>query len=505
MPNTPNEKQNRVLSTDDIASPVSVSPRALDWVDEQLVVGVVLKDRTRAALSSTRGLIPLEQVGRVCERDGNFESFVTPEVATAFIARLKDGSGANPVQEALELLDATVQYFKRFVVFPDEWWPDVLAAWNWGTYVFPIFQAYPYLRLSSPEPGCGKSLLGQMLANVSFNGEFMASPTEAALFHLPEQNRGSQVWDEFELSSQVERNKFQSLKAILLNGYRNGGMVPRQIGSAWETSVKYHVFCPRVLIGLSNLPETVRQRTIELRLQKRKEGQQVHLYRSHIQQEQEKAIRGQSILGALKCASRVAAVYNSEELRKQLEGHLGLVGREVDDIWMPLFAVVAAASTSEKIDFDENPWFRRLTEAARNQAVSRDSKASCWPAATPQTAYRDFQADEERGTLIAALHTLEWARGICPTDLADRVSKGLGRDITAQWLSKKLKCLGIRAKKTGGKRAFSLGAEDVRNALAKLGVESPTVQAPVAGQQGLEGHEPETDKAQEPEQVGVEY
>jgi hypothetical protein len=229
------------LSIERIASHEPVVHPALDWVDEQLIVGVVLKDDQRAALSSKRGLIGLDQVGSVCERDGSFESCVTPEMAASFVEYLEHGTGSAPAPAAGELLETTAQYLQRFVVFPEEWWPSVLATWIWGTYLFPIFQTYPYLRLNSPEPGCGKSLLGEMLANVSFNGELMASPTEASLFRLPEQNRGVQVWDEFELSSQVERNRFQSLKAILLSGYRNGGMVPRQVGISWETSVRYHV------------------------------------------------------------------------------------------------------------------------------------------------------------------------------------------------------------------------------------------------------------------------
>jgi hypothetical protein len=305
------------------------------------------------------------------------------------------------------------------------------------------------------------------------------------------------VWDEFELSSQVERNKFQSLKAILLNGYRNGGMVPRQVGSAWEESVRYHVFCPRVLIGLSNLPETVQQRTIELKLQRRKEGQQVNLYRSHIQHEEEQSIRVRSTLAALKCASRIARVYNNEQLRKRLEERLGLVGREVDDIWMPLFAVAAAASTSEEIELDEHPWFQRLGEAAKKQAVSQDSKSPSWNAPTRPSEYHDSQGEQEKTLLIAALNTLVWARGITPTELANRVSKSVGQEITAQLLSKRLRRLGIRAKKDRGKRAFFPRHEDVRNALAKCGVEVGPAQPLVAGQQGQEGREPEMDGEQD--------
>jgi hypothetical protein len=38
---------------------------------------------------------------------------------------------------------------KRFIVFPKPWFPGVLATWILGTYVFPMFQTYPYLWITS--------------------------------------------------------------------------------------------------------------------------------------------------------------------------------------------------------------------------------------------------------------------------------------------------------------------------------------------------------------------
>src|SRR5712692_6244001 len=228
------EKEQSKLNVDAIARPKNVIHPALDWVNSQLVVGVVFEDGRRAALTSRDGLVEIDQIGEVCERDGKFASSVTPETAKEFIAYLQTKPATCPREELHALLMELVEYFNRFVIFPEKCWSTVIATWTIGTYLFPVFQAYPYVWLTSPEPGCGKSLLGQVLARLSFNGEFMASPTEANMFHLPEQNRGVQVWDEVEFANQFEKSRFQSVKAILLNGYRNGGVVPRQVGNSWD-------------------------------------------------------------------------------------------------------------------------------------------------------------------------------------------------------------------------------------------------------------------------------
>jgi hypothetical protein len=488
------DKKNSGYDLDKIARPKSVIHPALDWVNGQLVVGVVFENGHRAALTSKDGLVEIEKIGVVCERDGNFNSPVTPEMAKEFVAYLESNPTTCPTEELNALLIELAEYFRRFVIFPWKHWASVMATWTLGTYLFPVFQAYPYLWLTSPEPGCGKSLLGQILANLSFNGEFMSSPTEANMFHLPEQNRGVQVWDEVELANQIEKSKFQSVKAILLVGYRNGSTVPRQVGKNWDKQVKYHVYCPRVVIGLSRLPETAQQRSIELRLRKRKPGQEAEIYRIHDHLEQEAHLRAKCVLTALKCASGINQSYRDDPLRKNIEALLGKAGREVDDIWLPLFAIVSACSTETKIDPTQNSLMGDLAKAAVQLAEFRDNPLLAGAAESPIAASQDRSAgtevEEPDETLMAALDIVAWGHPMEPTDLAERVSKRMNTEVSTQWLSKSLKCLGIRAKKQGkgSRRVFNVLPAELRRAEARLGVEAPQSRCE-SGQQGQEGQQ----------------
>jgi len=480
------EIKQSTLNVDDIARPQEVIHPALDWVNDQLVVGVVFKDGHRAALTSRDGLVEIDKIGRVCERDGKFESPVTPEMAKEFTSHLDTKPTKCPREELSALLIELADYFSRFVIFPEKYWPRVVASWTIGTYLFPIFQAYPYLWLTSPEPGCGKSLLGQMLANVSFNGEFMASPTEANMFHLPEQNRGVQVWDEVEFANQVERSRFQSVKAILLNGYRNGGVVPRQVGKNWDQPVKYHVYCPRVLIGLSQLPETARQRTIMVGLRKRNPDQKAELYRGHDQTKAEIGLRAKCVLTALKCATDVDRFYKDNALRMNLEALLGKAGREVDDIWLPLFALVAASSDDAKIDPDLADAAVGLAKHCHNPTPS--SSIRLLRTVSPGRSEGDRVEGSGR-TLVAALRALNSLSPIEPTELAERLSGGLDTEVSAQWLSKNLQSLGIRAKKQGGRRVFNVLPREIERAENMLGIEFSDYQSAEPGQQGQDGQQ----------------
>ena len=259
-----------VITPDHIVDPQEVIHPCLDWVKGQLIVGVNLQEKsTIAALSSSQGLIRADSVGVVCDQGKKFNGSVSKKVADEFCDYLVTPEEQRVHADGSILLADIAAYLRKFVVFPHSWMGDVLATWILGTNLFPVFQTYPYLWITSAEPGCGKSLLGGIIAKLSFNGEFMVAPTEAQLFHLPESSRGVQVWDEVENQEETDQKRFNMMRPVLLNGYRNGAAVPRQVGKHFEKAARYHVFCPRVLIGLTKLPLTALQRSIQIRLVKR--------------------------------------------------------------------------------------------------------------------------------------------------------------------------------------------------------------------------------------------
>jgi hypothetical protein len=341
------------------------------------------------------------------------------------------------------------------------WLPDTLAPWILGSFLFPIFQTYPYLRLTSLAPGCGKSLLGELIARLSFNGEFMVAPTEAQLFHLPEISRGVQVWDEVECSDDGDKKRFNAILPILLSGYRNGGAVPRQVGKNFEKSTRYHVFCPRVFIGLSKLPEPAQQRTIQVQLVKRTEHQKVEHYVGWRHIDEEHGLKERCLLWALKNAESVNRFYQDDGLRRELEQLLG-AGRISDDIWLPLFAVASAAGQDSPM----------LKKAAKQLAEVKTNSFQKPSSPFPSPAPAKVEAVNESKPLVeVAQSVLKFSNGLTPEELAQKVSIVYGRNVTAQKVSKALSKIGVRATKQNGRRIF----------LGEMKRSSPTI-----GQQGQE-------------------
>jgi hypothetical protein len=59
------------------------------------------------------------------------------------------------------LLDDIARAYRRFVIVDDHG-VVVLALWVAHTYVYDLFRVTPYLHITSTDPGCGKTTVGEV-------------------------------------------------------------------------------------------------------------------------------------------------------------------------------------------------------------------------------------------------------------------------------------------------------------------------------------------------------
>lgn len=443
-----------------IATEQPVVHPALDWRDGVLIMGLNLTDGTKGVITSEREILSLNNLPfPTCDRSRNFgRSPITEKAANLLLVGYGRPETVDSAYALIGVPEELAAYYRRFIIFPKPWWPEVLALWTLGTYVYPIFNAYPYLRISSPEPGCGKSLLGELIAKLSFNGELMVSPTEANVFRLAEEERGTQIWDEVENQQQIEQSRLQTMISVLLNGYRAGGAVPRQERTRGQfVTIRYHVYVPRVLIGLSDLPPVVQQRTIEVALQRRGSDEPITRYNPQQQVAEELELRQRCALWALTYCKDVAHQYSRNDLSSFVERYLGQAGRLVDDLLLPLVAIIAAA-----IDHDERsrgrllPMLRTFMEATPELSSSWKEGAKTTPA-----------------WLVTSLEVLEEVEKITPAALAQEVSKRTGVLITAERLSRGLKKYGLHSCKNNGTRVFQVADAEIAQIRSRYRIADP--------------------------------
>ena len=165
------------------------------------------------------------------------------------------------------VLDAIAASFSRYVVLP-EGAADMLALFCAHTYCFELFTCSPRLSITSPDRGCGKTTLRDVVKQFVRRPFSCENATTATLFRLVDQFAPTLLLDECD--TWLRNN--DELRGILNSGYGNGGCLPRCEGDRHELRV-FPTFAPAVLCGIGNLPGTLHDRSIVVRLTRARPGE----------------------------------------------------------------------------------------------------------------------------------------------------------------------------------------------------------------------------------------
>jgi len=180
--------------------------------------------------------------------------------------------------ELASLLDITVATIRRYVVLDDAC--SVAATlWVAHTHVFEAFATTPYLSVTSAEKRCGKTRLFDVLSLLVARPWRAISPSEAVVFRKIQADRPTLLLDEVDAIFGPKANgNAEALRSLLNAGNRRGTTVPRCVGASF-TLTDFNTFCPKALAGIGELPETVADRSVPIRLKRKSPGEQAERFR----------------------------------------------------------------------------------------------------------------------------------------------------------------------------------------------------------------------------------
>ncbi len=184
----------------------------------------------------------------------------------------------GPPLDAADLLDMVAETIRRFVVVSDEQ-RDVLALWALHAHAIEAADTTAYLNVSSPEKQSGKSRLLETLAQLVPRAMEAANVSDAALFRALSSDDGpaTLLYDEVDalFGKQASTTK-EEQRGLLNAGYRRGAVAWRCEGDgSRQTVTPYPVFGAKALAGIGELPETLADRSIPIRLRRRRPDEQV--------------------------------------------------------------------------------------------------------------------------------------------------------------------------------------------------------------------------------------
>ncbi len=177
---------------------------------------------------------------------------------------------SEPVQLS-DLLLEIQQVFDRYMALPVGA-SAALSLWVAGTYVYDRFTIFPKLAVLSPEKRCGKTTLLEAIGALACRSMTASNITPAAIFRVIDQCQPTLIIDE---ADTFVAGRNDDLIGIINSGHRkSSAYVVRVVGDDY-TPKRFSTWSPMALAAIKNLPGTVEDRSIVIKLRRKMQSDRV--------------------------------------------------------------------------------------------------------------------------------------------------------------------------------------------------------------------------------------
>jgi Protein of unknown function (DUF3631) len=230
---------------------------------------------------------------------------------------------------AAGLLDDVVLLLRRFVVLSDVQ-ADAITLWILHTHSLEAADCTPYLYLSSAEKRSGKTRCLEVMECLVREPLPAANISDAALFRAIAELSPTLLLDEIDAIFGPKARDREDLRGMLNAGYRRGAVARRMGGPKMTTLEAFPVFCAKVFAGIGDLPDTIADRSIPIRLARRTREEPVERFR-----------RREVVPAAESLRDRLAdwCQPQIEELRAARPDLPDELDDRAQDVWEPLLAL----------------------------------------------------------------------------------------------------------------------------------------------------------------------
>jgi hypothetical protein len=192
---------------------------------------------------------------------------------------------SGPSAALAEYLAGVEQFLRRYVAFPSEHEPVAITLWIGHAHLVERFESSPILAVTSAEVRSGKTRVLDCLELLVPEPFRVVTPSEAVVYTvLAQRPRRTMLLDEADaIFGPRTADRYEGLRAILNAGNRQGTPVLRVKLEGRRRAVDaFDVFGPKAIAGIGNLPSTVADRAIPIRMKRRMPGEPIAKFRHRI-------------------------------------------------------------------------------------------------------------------------------------------------------------------------------------------------------------------------------
>ncbi|MFC5245923.1 DUF3631 domain-containing protein [Streptomyces nigrescens] len=209
--------------------------------------------------------------------DGTADSSANEADAASGLEAIPDAEQTS----GSKLLDELRSQVAQFVIPPSSEALDAITLWVAATHLQPAWQHAPRLAVVGPAKRCGKSRLLDVLTETVHEPMLTINTTPAAIFRsISEEEPPTLLVDEADtIFGPKVAEKNEETRGLLNAGHQRGRYVTRVVGND-HTPHKFATFAMAAIAGIGDLPDTVMDRSVVIRMRRRAEGEKVRPFRS---------------------------------------------------------------------------------------------------------------------------------------------------------------------------------------------------------------------------------
>lgn len=247
-----------------------------------------------------------------------------------------------------DLIAALSAYIEKYVTFANPDYSFVASLWAAGTFMFPkpedvgggdisppdvAFDAFPYLVITSDTKRSGKTRFSEILSSLCSRTRNYAGATPVTVFRSIKYDCPTIFFDEAE---SMAGEAADMMRQVTNAGYRRGQTVPRASALTPSGVEEWPVYCPKGFILIGDVRDTLRDRSIIIRMQ-RAEAKERYVYAKA-------KAEGEDLRAELEKLTKA----KGEDIRDVYTHHKGLdfLTDRDEEIWLSLFAVCAVLAPS---------------------------------------------------------------------------------------------------------------------------------------------------------------
>jgi putative DNA primase/helicase len=199
----------------------------------------------------------------------------------------KDPSGLFEVFEPYpiavdlsELLDELSAFVRRHVVISLEE-SDAAALWVVRAHLDEICEVSPILAILGPSMRCGKTTLLKIITALVPRAISVSNITPAGIFRIVNKYKPTLAIDEADSFFGMH----EELRGILNSGHTRASAFVVRCDSEGRDPVAFSTWCPKVIAKIGELPPTLLDRSIVVRLKRKLPGEEVAPFGARAKQE----------------------------------------------------------------------------------------------------------------------------------------------------------------------------------------------------------------------------